>query len=89
VDVLFRSVATSARGNAIGVILYRHGQGRCRGFEANARGRRRTIGQNEATCIVYGMPKAAHALGATQIELPIEKVATAILDRCSDRHVRI
>ena len=32
-----------------------------------------TIGQNEATCVVYGMPKAAAALGATETELPIEK----------------
>ena len=42
-----------------------------------------TLGQDEATCIVYGMPKAAAALGATQIELPIEKVAAAILERCT------
>jgi two-component system chemotaxis response regulator CheB len=89
VDVLFRSVATSARGNAIGVILTGMGKDGAEGLKQMRTAGAATIGQNEATCIVYGMPKAAHALGATQIELPIEKVAGAILDRCSDRHVRI
>jgi two-component system, chemotaxis family, protein-glutamate methylesterase/glutaminase len=89
VDVLFRSVATSARGNAIGVILTGMGKDGAEGLKQMRAAGAATIGQNEATCIVYGMPKAAHALGATQIELPIEKVAAAILDRCSDRHVRI
>jgi two-component system, chemotaxis family, protein-glutamate methylesterase/glutaminase len=89
VDVLFRSVATSARGNAIGVILTGMGKDGAEGLKQMRAAGAATIGQNEATCIVYGMPKAANALGATQIELPIEKVAGAILDRCSDRHVRI
>lgn len=89
VDVLFRSVATSARGNATGVILTGMGKDGAEGLKQMRAAGAATIGQNEATCIVYGMPKAAAALGATEIELPIEKVAGAILDRCSDRHVRI
>jgi two-component system chemotaxis response regulator CheB len=89
VDVLFRSVATNARGNAIGVILTGMGKDGAEGLKQMRAAGAATIGQNEATCIVYGMPKAAAALGATEIELPIEKVAGAILDRCSDRHVRI
>ena len=89
VDVLFRSVAASARGNAIGVILTGMGKDGAEGLKQMRAAGAATIGQNEATCIVYGMPKAAAALGATEIELPIEKVADAILDRCSDRHVRI
>jgi two-component system chemotaxis response regulator CheB len=89
VDVLFRSVAASARGNAIGVILTGMGKDGAEGLKQMRAAGAPTIGQNEATCIVYGMPKAAHALGATQIELPIEKIAGAILERCTDRHVRI
>lgn len=89
VDVLFRSVAASARGNAIGVILTGMGKDGAEGLKQMRAAGAATIGQNEATCIVYGMPKAAHALGATQIELPIEKIAGAILERCADRHVRI
>jgi two-component system chemotaxis response regulator CheB len=89
VDVLFRSVATSARGNAIGVILTGMGKDGAEGLKQMRAAGAATIGQNEATCIVYGMPKAAATLGATQVELPIEKVAAAVLDRCSDRHVRI
>jgi two-component system, chemotaxis family, protein-glutamate methylesterase/glutaminase len=89
VDVLFRSVAASAGANAIGVILTGMGKDGAEGLKQMRAAGASTIGQNEATCIVYGMPKAAHALGATQIELPIEKIAGAILERCSERHVRI
>ena len=89
VDVLFRSVATSARGNAIGIILTGMGKDGAEGLQQMRAAGAATIGQNEATCIVYGMPKAAAAIGATEIELPLEKIAGAILERCSDRHVRI
>jgi two-component system chemotaxis response regulator CheB len=89
VDVLFRSVAASAGSNAIGVILTGMGKDGAEGLKQMRAAGAATIGQNEATCIVYGMPKAAHALGATQIELPIEKISGAILERCADRHVRI
>jgi two-component system chemotaxis response regulator CheB len=89
VDVLFRSVAASAGANAIGVILTGMGKDGAEGLKQMRAAGAATIGQNEATSIVYGMPKAAAALGATEAELPIEKIAAAILDRCRDRHVRI
>jgi two-component system chemotaxis response regulator CheB len=89
VDVLFRSVAESAGANAIGVILTGMGKDGAEGLKQMLAAGAATIGQNEATCIVYGMPKAAAAAGATETELPIEKIAAAILDRCTDRHVRI
>lgn len=44
----------------------------------------RTIGQNEVSCVVYGMPKAANALGATEVEGPIGRIAGMILERCAD-----
>jgi two-component system chemotaxis response regulator CheB len=89
VDVLFRSVAASVGANAIGVILTGMGRDGAEGLKQMRDAGAATIGQNEATCIVYGMPKAAAAVGATEAELPIEKIAAAILDRCRDRHVRI
>lgn len=89
VDVLFRSVASSAGGNAVGVILTGMGKDGAEGLRQMRGAGAQTLGQNEATCVVYGMPKAAHAVGATEVELPIDKIAQAILDRCADRHVRI
>lgn len=89
VDVLFRSVASSAAGNAVGVILTGMGKDGAEGLKQMRSVGASTLGQNEATCVVYGMPKAAHTVGATEVELPIDKIAQAILDRCADRHVRI
>jgi len=88
VDVLFHSVATSARANAIGVILTGMGRDGAEGLKQMRDGGSATIGQNEATCVVYGMPKAAAELGATETELPIEKIAAAIGERCRDHHGR-
>jgi two-component system chemotaxis response regulator CheB len=51
-----------------------------------------TVGQNEATCVVYGMPKAAHDCGATEIELPIGKIPEHVLFQCratAERAVRV
>jgi len=89
VDVLFQSVAESARANAVGVILTGMGKDGAEGLKQMRDGGGATIGQNEATCVIYGMPKAAAALGATETELPIEKIAAAIVERCRDRHARI
>ena len=84
VDVLFRSVATSARAAAIGVLLTGMGKDGAEGLKQIRDSGGPTIGQNEATCVVYGMPKAAAALGAIESELPIERIASAIVDRCHD-----
>jgi two-component system, chemotaxis family, protein-glutamate methylesterase/glutaminase len=89
IDVLFRSVAKNAGGNAIGAILTGMGKDGAAGLKEMRSSGASTIGQNEATCVVYGMPKAAAAIGATETELPIERIAAAIIDRCRDRHVRI
>jgi two-component system chemotaxis response regulator CheB len=83
VDALFHSVAAEAGRNAIGVILTGMGADGARGLKAMREAGARTIGQNEASCVVYGMPKAAHALGATEVEAPIGRIAAMILDRCA------
>ena len=88
-DLLFHSVSSCARANAIGVILTGMGKDGAEGLKQMRDGGSATIGQNEATCVVYGMPKAAAELGATETELPIEKIAAAIVERCRDHHARM
>lgn len=79
VDVLFRSVAEAARGNATGVILTGMGRDGAEGLLAMRRAGARTLGQSEASCVVYGMPKAAMEVGAVESEAPLEKLAALTL----------
>ena len=92
VDVLFRSVANAAGKNAVGVILTGMGRDGAIGLLEMRHAGASTIGQDEATCVVYGMPKAAHDCGATEIELPLNKIAAHVLHHCealSGRGVRV
>ncbi len=66
VDVLFESVANSAGPDAIGVILTGMGSDGAKGLLAMRQKGARTIGQNEQSCVVYGMPKAAYDIGAVE-----------------------
>ena len=78
VDKLFESVARTAKARAVGVILTGMGRDGARGLLSIREAGGRTLGQNEATCVVYGMPKAAFELGAVERQLPLEKIAPAI-----------
>lgn len=75
VDVMFQSVAKVAGANAIGVILTGMGGDGAKGLLAMRQAGATTIGQDEATCIVYGMPKVAMDMGAVQYQLPLESIA--------------
>ncbi|PIW59252.1 chemotaxis response regulator protein-glutamate methylesterase [Shewanella sp. CG12_big_fil_rev_8_21_14_0_65_47_15] len=78
VDVLFRSVAHVARVRTMGIILTGMGDDGARGLkEMRCRGAS-TIVQDEESCVVYGMPKAALALGAADRILPLEEMSYAI-----------
>ncbi|MCX6051470.1 MAG: chemotaxis response regulator protein-glutamate methylesterase [Campylobacterales bacterium] len=79
VDVLFHSVAKIAGANAIGVILTGMGGDGAKGLLAMKNAGARTIGQDEASCVVYGMPKIAYDIGAVERQVPLSKVAHAIL----------
>jgi two-component system chemotaxis response regulator CheB len=79
VDVLFRSVAQNAGGNAIGVILTGMGKDGARGLKEMLDAGSRTIAQDEATSVVWGMPGEAVAIGAAQHVLALENVAGKIL----------
>jgi two-component system, chemotaxis family, protein-glutamate methylesterase/glutaminase len=87
VDVLFRSVAIAAGAKAIGVIMTGMGDdgadGLCEMKEAGAA----TIAQDEASCVVFGMPKEAIARGAVRLTVPLDQIAGEILNlqRKADR----
>jgi two-component system, chemotaxis family, protein-glutamate methylesterase/glutaminase len=86
VDILFQSVAQHAGANAIGVILTGMGRDGAEGLLAMREAGARTIGQDEASCIVYGMPKVAHQMGAVERQLPLHRIADAVLDACEIEH---
>lgn len=75
VDFMFDSVAKVAGANAIGVILTGMGGDGAKGLLAMRKQGSITIGQDEATCVVYGMPKVAYDLGGVQYQLPLESIA--------------
>lgn len=75
VEVLFNSVAKVAGSNAIGVILTGMGGDGARGLLAMRNAGAQTIGQDEATCVVYGMPKVAYDIGAVQYRLALPSIA--------------
>jgi two-component system chemotaxis response regulator CheB len=79
VDVLFRSVAQNAGRNAIGAILTGMGKDGARGLKEMLDAGSRTIAQDEATSVVWGMPGEAVSVGAAQYVLPLENVAGKIL----------
>jgi two-component system chemotaxis response regulator CheB len=79
VDVLFRSAARYAGRNAVGVILTGMGDDGARGMLEMKQAGAFTIAQDEATCVVFGMPKEAIKLGGVDRILPLQSVARAIL----------
>jgi two-component system, chemotaxis family, protein-glutamate methylesterase/glutaminase len=79
VDVLFQSVAESAGGRAIGALLTGMGNDGAQGLLRMRRAGARTIAQDEATCVVFGMPREAIALGAAASVLPLDRIPHAIL----------
>lgn len=79
-DVLLNSVAKIAGSNAIGVLLTGMGADGARGLLAMRNAGARTIGQDEASCVVYGMPKVAYELGAVEKQLPLLKIANGIIE---------
>jgi two-component system chemotaxis response regulator CheB len=82
VDVLFESAADAAGANAVGVIMTGMGEDGSRGLLKLRRTGAQTIAQDEATCVVYGMPAAAVRLGAVGEILPIDAIAGALMRKC-------
>ncbi|MCT4621634.1 MAG: chemotaxis response regulator protein-glutamate methylesterase [Marinisporobacter sp.] len=78
VDVLFESVAKVAESHAIGVILTGMGYDGAKGLLMMKRKGARTIGQDEKSSVVYGMPKVAYRIGAVQKQADLENIAYLI-----------
>jgi len=79
VDVLFHSAAKAAGAEAVGVILTGMGSDGAQGLRAMRDAGAETIAQDEATCVVFGMPREAIRLGAATRVLPLGRVAAGIL----------
>jgi len=79
VDVLFHSCAEQLGQNAVGILLTGMGDDGARGLLALRRAGAATIAQDEATCVVFGMPRAAIELGAADEVLPLERIAAKAL----------
>ncbi len=80
VDVLFSSVARVVGAKSVGVILTGMGRDGADGLLAMRRAGAATLGQDEASCLVYGMPRAAKGAGAVEREVSAERMATAMLE---------
>ncbi len=78
VDVLFRSVAKFAGRNAVGIILTGMGDDGAAGLMEMHEAGAATVGQDEASCIVYGMPREAFRRGAVQKQLALSDIAAEI-----------
>lgn len=78
VDVLFRSVARVAAANALGIIMTGMGDDGARGLKEMRAAGALTLAQDEASCVVYGMPKEAVRLGAVEASVPLDAIPAAI-----------
>jgi two-component system, chemotaxis family, protein-glutamate methylesterase/glutaminase len=83
VDVLFTSVASIAGASAIGVILTGMGRDGAEGLKLIRDGGGHTVGQNEESCVVYGMPRVAYEIGGVEIQTSLADVSDKILELCN------
>lgn len=83
VDVMFASVANTVKSCAVGVLLTGMGADGAQGLLNMRSAGARTIAQNEATCVVYGMPREAVKLNAAEQVLPLPRIADAIVKAVS------
>jgi two-component system chemotaxis response regulator CheB len=79
VDVLFRSVARYAGANALGILMTGMGDDGAQGLKEMREAGARTIAQDEASCVVFGMPKEAIRLGAVEHVMPLNQIPGAIV----------
>lgn len=85
VNVLFDSVAQCAKENAIGVILTGMGGDGAQGLLNMRNAGAMTIGQDEESCVVYGMPRVAYEAGAVRYQLPLSEIPRKIVGLLSQK----
>lgn len=78
VDVLFQSVAKECGNNAIGIILTGMGYDGAKGMLAMRKAGARTIGQDEKSSVVYGMPKVAYSIGAVEKQVSLDNMQSIL-----------
>ncbi len=83
VDVLFQSVAEQAGKDAVGCILTGMGKDGAQGLLAMRQAGALTLGESEASCVVYGMPRAAFELGAVMQQCHLRDISAEILKSCA------
>lgn len=83
VDSLFHSVAETVGAAAVGILLTGMGQDGAKGLLAMSEAGAHTIAQDEATCTVFGMPRAAISLGAARVVAPINSIARHALNKAA------
>jgi two-component system chemotaxis response regulator CheB len=88
IDVLFQSVAKTLGPKAVGVILTGMGRDGAGGLLTMRQARAETIGQDEASSLVYGMPRAAFEMGAVGKQLPLSRIGEEILNLTNALHAR-
>ena len=92
VDVLFESAAKHAGRNAIGILMTGMGKDGAQGLLQMREAGAATLAQDEASCVVFGMPREAIAIGAAQAVVPIDDMsrqALALLSGPESRALRI
>jgi two-component system chemotaxis response regulator CheB len=89
VDVLFHSAARTSKDATIGVILTGMGRDGADGLLELRRVGATTLGQDEESSLIYGMPRVAFERGAVMHQRPLSQVAGAIIDACDDRVVAV
>lgn len=87
VDVLMKSVATAYRNHTLGVIMTGMGSDGAEGMQSIFRVGGITIGQDEATCTVYGMPRVCAELGVLTRVVPLSQIPAQILDATRSRRL--
>ncbi|MBU4434399.1 MAG: chemotaxis response regulator protein-glutamate methylesterase [bacterium] len=85
VDVLFNSVAHAVGDKAVGVILTGMGRDGAQGLLAMRGAGAKTLGQDEQSCVVYGMPRSAFEIGAVEKQVSLSSMGQSILDLASAR----
>ena len=79
VDVLFRSVTEVVGADSLGIILTGMGRDGASGLLAMRQRGARTLGQSEASCVIYGMPRVAKEFGAVESEMSLDRIAEEIV----------
>lgn len=85
VDVMMQSVAKNVGSNAIGVMLTGMGSDGAEGMLAMKNAGARNLAQDEASCVVFGMPKVAYEKGGAEKLVPLENIATKVISMLTEK----